>query len=692
MFNITPEEAKKQFTTLSFNGKRIVADLFGKHKVTLVAEVADTIRLSAFFTVNDKEIESTAVDCLFSGPPVGFIKGISLYFLDTFVPYTLLKSLPKTIDREKLEELIEEYDVIVLGELPKKIGQLRWLDPYGMTATLLTPELSKELIDCGYRFNQSHFYCPKDKVFQVTETLVAGGWAILNAKNQQIIPLTDCKVETRIVDNQVEVQGELYFGVDKIALQTNLTLSENKVGLLPDNFKWKALFSKAKEREGKWILDKKEVGLVLDKFNPPAISPTYFNAELRDYQKQGLNWLNYLYQNGFSGLLADDMGLGKTVQALAFLTTIKGPALIIAPTSLLFNWQREIARFCPELPCQIYHGKERNADFSRGVVLTSYGLIRNDLPFFQRVEWDALIIDEAQYMKNRSSDTYQAITSLKSKFRLSITGTPVENRLDELKAHFQFLLPHLIEANEPIEMIRKKITPFTLRRTKDQVLKELPPLIEKTIFCEMSVEQKIAYDDLLQGTQNELEQTDNPIQILELILRLRQMACHPALMGHAIKDSGKTDQIISDIQTLIAEGQRVLVFSQFTSFLKIIKSQFSSCLYLDGETRNRSEIIDAFQNKENPLLFMSLKAGGVGLNLTQADTVLLLDPWWNEAAEMQAISRAHRMGRDKPVFTRRYISIGTIEEKIEELKKEKRALFDELFNESLSAKTLKLLF
>lgn len=688
MFNITPEEAKKQFASLTYNGKRIVADIFGQHKATLVAEIAEDITLSAFFTVNGKEIESDKVDCLFQGPPVGIIKGISLYFLDTFIPYSLLKTLPKKIDRVKLQELMDEYEVIVLGELPKEKGKIEWIDPYGMTVKLYTPNLEKELLSSGYRKQGASFYCPKSEVFKTTEKLTADGWEILNKTGQQVIPLTSFETHYEF-KNELEITATLTFNEDTIELSRSLALPQNKVGLLPDHFKLAQLLKEGHYDNEKWTLPKKFAGLVLDKIEPPKTEIGKINAVLRPYQEKGVRWLNYLYDCQFSGaLLADDMGLGKTVQTLSFLTRIQGPILIVVPTSLLFNWQREIEKFCPGMKVSVYHGAERNANFQHGVILTTYGLIRNDLPHFQKIAFDALILDEAQLIKNRASDTYQAVEALSSKFKIAITGTPVENRLDELKTHFRFLMPDLIDNSDSIETVRRKIAPFTLRRTKQEVLKELPPRIDETLIVEMTEAQHNAYHELLEGS----EEIENPIHILELILRLRQAACHPLLAGFPIDGSGKTDLILKDIETLLSEGQNVLVFSQFTTYLKLIRKRFPNALYFDGETRNREEIVDAFQKGENPLLLMSLKAGGVGLNLTRADTVMMIDPWWNDKVEEQAISRAHRMGREAPVFVRRYISKGSIEEKIEQLKEEKKALFDELFEGKASRDQLKSLF
>ncbi|MFN4173767.1 MAG: DEAD/DEAH box helicase, partial [Parachlamydiaceae bacterium] len=673
MFNITPEEAKKQFTSLSFNGKRVVADLFGHHKATFVAEIDKEITLSAIFTLNGKEIESDKVDHIFPGPPVGVIKGISLFFLDTFIPYSLLKSLPKKIDLPQLKALMSEYEVIILGEIPKEKGRIEWIDPYGMTVKLLTPSLEKELLSSGYRKQGGVYYCPKNNVFKATETLKSIGFDIINQAGQEVVPLTAHEMHYEF-KKELELTVTLQFHDESIELSLSLALPQNKIGLLPDNFKLAPLLKEGRYHDKKWILPKKFAGLVLDQFVPPETETGTLNVTLRPYQEYGVRFLNFLYDNGFSGgLLADDMGLGKTVQTLSFLTRIKGPILIIVPTSLLFNWQREINKFCPAMKVSLYHGANRDSDFKNGIILTSYGLIRNDLPHFQKIHFDTIVLDEAQLIKNRASETYGAVSSLSSNFKLAITGTPVENRLDELKSHFRFLVPDLIDDEDSIATVRKKIAPFTLRRTKKEVLSELPDRIDETLIVEMTEAQARAYQELIDCAR--IEEMDNPIHILELILRLRQTACHPLLAGLEVDESGKTDLILKDIETQLIEGQKVLVFSQFTSYLKLIRKRFPDALYFDGETRNRDEVVDAFQKGENPLLLMSLKAGGVGLNLTRADTVMMIDPWWNDKVEEQAISRAHRMGREAPVYVRRYLSKGSIEEKIEALKGEKKALF-----------------
>lgn len=689
-FNITPDEAKKQFTTLSFKGKRIVADLFGRHSLTFVAEIEkEKILLSYFFTVNGKEIQE--VDHLFQGPPLGIIKGVSLYFIETFAPYSLVKSCPKEIDLSTLKELIDEYPVIVLGDIPKEAPRIKWLDPYGMTVELLTPAFEGELLKIGYQKKAYHYYCKKPDVFKTTEHLKKEGWVVLNPQEKEVIPLTHTSIKVSIQD-QVEVTGSLSFGNETLDISRPLQLESGKVPLLPDDFKYHPLLKKGVRKEGKLVLPKLNAGLVLDKFNPPETSAPSFKGDLRPYQKEGLNWLTYLYEKGFSGLLADDMGLGKTVQTIAFLSQLKGPILIVAPTSLLINWQREIERFS-DLGFVVYHGLDRSPHFNKEIVITSYAIVRRDLALFQSFNWEAIIVDEAQMMKNSRSQTFQAIQSLKTKFKLLMTGTPIENNLDELKTHFKFLLPDLIDSSDELGEIKDKIAPYTLRRLKSQVLKDLPERIDKTLFVEMSPKQEEAYLKLLERTREDLEETQNPLQILELILRLRQVACHPKMIGLDV-ESSKMDLILNDIHTLLAEKQKIIVFSQFTRFLMLIREKLEGALYFDGETKNRQEIIDSFQEDDSkPLLLMSLKAGGVGLNLTRADQILLIDPWWNEAVENQAISRSHRMGRKEPVFVRRYVTINTIEEKIELLKRHKSDIFNKIFNntEFIEKDNIKLL-
>lgn len=686
MFNTTPEEAMASFSSLSFKGKRIIANLYDRARFTYVAEVTapQEIQLKGFFTIQGKEIET--VDHLFSGPPPGFIKGAFLYFIGTEVRYKELSQLPRSISPLELRKLRKgEVEVIVLGEELLKDEKILILkDRVGVTAAINDSEYEPELLITSYKktpYAADPYACPSDKIFESLEMLTSAGWTIKNYKGQEVVPLTHCEF-TYKVEDEIVIEGELTFGNDKVplSLDKEVPLPGNKVGLLPNNFKLAPLLKKASADKRGVTVPKNLIGLLTSLLPTRPLEKGILPC-LRPYQVEGVSWLSSLYTQGFSGLLADDMGLGKTLQALALIAQKPdADVLIVMPTTLLFNWREEIKRFLPGTPFTIYHGVDRIKP-AGGIVLTSYALLRQDREFFSSHIWDMVILDEAQAIKNTTSDTFKAAISIPSRFRLSMTGTPLENRLSELHAHFHFLMPGLIESQEDPLYTRKKIAPFLLRRTKAQVLKELPDKIEETILVEMSERHRAAYDDFLANVQHEDLVSKSRMEILEIILRLRQIACHPRLAGLPLNESSKLEMLLSDIDQIVQEKNKVIIFSQFTSMLQLITPHLTDYLYLDGQTRNREEIINQFQNGSTQVLLMSLKAGGVGLNLTQADYVLIFDPWWNDAVEQQAISRAHRMGRQGTVIAKRYIARGTIEEKIQLLKQSKKKLAEDMFSE-----------
>jgi SNF2 family DNA or RNA helicase len=442
-----------------------------------------------------------------------------------------------------------------------------------------------------------------------------------------------------------------------------------------------------------------------------------FKGRLRDYQREGLGWLQFLRQYSFGGCLADDMGLGKTVQVLALLdaATASRPSLIVVPRSLIFNWKQEAARFTPRLRVLDHTGGERMdkwTDFKNyDVILTTYGTLRRDAPFIKEVHFDTVILDEAQAIKNANTDSAKAVRLLKADYRLALTGTPVENRLSDLWSIFEFLNPGLLGSasvfrselgrksgteedglsdEESMRLLSKALRPFLLRRTKEQVARELPAKTEQTIYCELQAEQRRLYDELrdhyrnaLLGRIDSIGIEKSRMQVLEALLRLRQAACHPGLIDKERTDqaSAKLESLIPQIAELIEEGHKALVFSQFTSLLDIVRKRLAkekiAYEYLDGRTRDREARVRKFQEDENCRLFLiSLKAGGLGLNLTAAEYVFLLDPWWNPAIEAQAIDRTHRIGQSRHVFAYRLIARDTVEEKILDLQRTKRRLAD----------------
>ncbi len=428
--------------------------------------------------------------------------------------------------------------------------------------------------------------------------------------------------------------------------------------------------------------------------------PLRFQGELRDYQEQGFSWLRFLRQQDLGGgLLADDMGLGKTVQAIA---SIEGSALVIAPTSVIYNWQKELKRFRPDLSTSLYHGPKREFSCEVDVVITTYAIARLDLSKLKTVVWDTVILDEAQNIKNPSSQSARAIFQLQSKFRIALTGTPIENRLEDLWSQMHFLNPGFLGHRESFqrqyirginagdeklsERLRRRVAPFMLRRKKTEVLRELPARTDVTLFCELDESERGLYNSIMAATRDDIMQAIGAkgvptLKVLEVLLRLRQTSCHQGLLPgrELVQTSSKQRLLISLLRKCLDGGHRALVFSQWTSFLdriqKACEGEDISFGRIDGSTRNRQEVVDQFQQDDGvSVLLLSLKAAGTGLNLTAADHVFIVDPWWNPAVEEQAADRAHRIGQDKPVVVHRLVAKDTVEERVLELQEKKRQL------------------
>ena len=453
-----------------------------------------------------------------------------------------------------------------------------------------------------------------------------------------------------------------------------------------------------------------------------AKKPRALKATLRPYQEAGLSWLKFIHSLGSGGVLADDMGLGKTVQTIALLLATKQEekkvsALIVAPTSVVTNWERELARFSPSLSVALWHGADRKEQAEQvkdaEVVITSYALLRRDEEFLSSLDLTYAILDEAQHIKNPLSATAAAAKRLRSRKRLALTGTPIENRLSEIWSIFDFVSPGLLgpldrfeqKFARPIEAgdyktaqrLRATIHPFILRRTKMEVAKDLPEKIETDQVCDLTGEQRTVYQEVLRevraqvlGTVERDGLAKSQLQILAGLTRLRQAACDPRLLGlpkeFSDDDSGKLVALRELMSNAIEGGHKVLVFSQFVTMLKIIERAMKEdgviYTYLDGSTKDRQERVERFQGDPSVSAFLiSLKAGGTGLNLTAADTVIHFDPWWNPAVEQQATDRAHRIGQSKVVSVYRLVAAGTIEEKILQLKEKKRELVSSVLSE-----------
>lgn len=458
----------------------------------------------------------------------------------------------------------------------------------------------------------------------------------------------------------------------------------------------------------------------------PVEPPKGLHAQLRDYQQQGLNWMQFLRAHDLSGVLADDMGLGKTVQTLAHLQLEKEagrldrPALIVVPTTLVYNWTQEASRFTPELKVLALTGPDRKAFYDDiekyDVVLTTYSLLWRDQPQLIGHSYHLLILDEAQYVKNSASRAASVIRSLKSRHRLCLTGTPLENHLGELWSQFDFLLPGFLGSEKqftqdwrvPIErngdrvrreLLARRVRPFMLRRRKQEVAKELPPKNTIVRSVEMEGSQRELYESVRSAMQDRVrlavEQQGagrSHLLVLDALLKLRQICCDPRLVktdkAAKVKHSAKLALLREMLDDLLAEDRRILIFSQFTTMLSLIAEELQKAripfVTLTGSTRDRIEPVRRFQEGEVPVFLISLKAGGVGLNLTAADTVIHYDPWWNPAAENQATDRAYRLGQDKPVFVYKLIAAGSIEEKIVALQGQKAELADSILEDELS--------
>jgi SNF2 family DNA or RNA helicase len=458
--------------------------------------------------------------------------------------------------------------------------------------------------------------------------------------------------------------------------------------------------------------------------------PPTLQATLRPYQIDGYRWLCFLWAHQLGGILADDMGLGKTLQALALVCHARmacpeqAPFLVVAPTSVVSNWSTEAAKFAPHLRvvCLTESESKRGSRYTEAVaaadlVITSYALLRIDNPRLAELDWSGVILDEAQFVKNHRAKTYQCARRLSAPFKLAITGTPLENSLMDLWALLSIAAPGLFPDPDrfseyyrrPIErskdvvrlhQLRRRIRPLMLRRTKESVAAELPPKQEQTVEVELDPRHRRIYQTHLQRERQKvlglIEDLDrNRFTVLRSITLLRRLSLDPALVdeSHNSVPATKTDVLLEDLSELVGEGHQALVFSQFTSFLSRIRTRLADAeipyAYLDGRTRNRDRVIQQFRDKVASVFLISLKAGGFGLNLAEADYCFVLDPWWNPAIEAQAVDRTHRIGQTKTVMVYRLVAKDTIEQKVMELKARKKELFESVVGgEALAAAEL----
>jgi SNF2 family DNA or RNA helicase len=461
-------------------------------------------------------------------------------------------------------------------------------------------------------------------------------------------------------------------------------------------------------------------------------------AELRPYQRDGFAWLASLWDLGIGGVLADDMGLGKTLQTLALFCHAReldptiGPFLVVAPTSVVPNWVNEAEHFAPGLVVESVtdtlkkSGRVLDDIAKADVVVTTYKLLRLDAAAYAGITWAGVVLDEAQYVKNHTAKTYRSVRELNSPFTLALTGTPMENNLMELWSILSIAAPGLfpdpkgfetyyakpiekLGDRDRLDALRRRIKPLVLRRTKELVARDLPPKQEQVLEVELGTRHRKIYDTQLARERQRVlgllgDFDRNRFTILRSITVLRQLSLHPGLVdpAHEAVPCAKLDALLEQVLEVASGGHRALVFSQFTSFLSLVRARLTSAgiafSYLDGSTRNRGAVVDAFRDGDDPVFLISLKAGGFGLNLTEADYCFLLDPWWNPATENQAIDRTHRIGQTRPVNVYRLIAANTIEEKVVALARRKAELFagvmddGDLFASSLSADDVRGLF
>ncbi|HWA73776.1 MAG TPA: DEAD/DEAH box helicase [Polyangiaceae bacterium] len=592
---------------------------------------------------------------------------------------------------------------------------------------------------------------PAKKVPALARALLEKGWRV-EAQGKAYRAAGQFNVSVRSGIDWFDFDARLDFGQTSAALPELLralkhksalvALDDGTLGVLPEEWleRWGVLEGMTGLEDGKLRFRRAELPLLaalverapdadvdrgflklrreFERFSgvEPAEPPKSFRGELRPYQSHGLGWLQFLTKMGFGGCLADDMGLGKTVQVIAWLASRPGrgrPTLIVVPRSLVFNWQQELERFAPRLKVAVHLGAVRSQtpEFEdTDVVLTTYGTLLRDITRLQKVRFFAAILDEAQAIKNHTSQTAKAARLLSADQRLALSGTPIENHLGELWSLFEFLNPNLLgrakglkKAAEGargvddagIQFLSRVLRPFVLRRSKAEVAKDLPERSEQTLYIELGKEEKAHYAEILRHFQVSLQkkvaahglERSTP-HVLEALLRLRQAACHAGLLDPKRREepSAKLEVLLAHLEELVERGMKSLVFSQFTSFLSIVREELDRrgivYEYLDGDTQDRKARVDNFQSESGPRVFLiSLKAGGVGLNLTQAEYVFLLDPWWNPAVEAQAIDRAHRIGQTRRVVAYRLIAKDTVEQKVEALQHRKRELAAALFGE-----------
>jgi superfamily II DNA or RNA helicase len=648
-------------------------------------------------------------------------------------------------------------------------GKLQFLESLGLK---VTSSLFQNLEVAANGEDDNPSFSVFEWLNQHHDELVAAEFAIEQPEGQKryIFGTSKIDLEVREDNDWFDIHAYVYFGPYRIPFiqlknhilnhKKEFTLPSGEIAVIPE--KWFSQYGNLlhfSEGGDGLKLRRHHIGLVNDlaegelasvtmsrklqkltdfEYLEDIAMPVNFNGHLRHYQQAGYNWFHFLKTFHFGGCLADDMGLGKTIQTLALLQKhkedietagSKSTSLVIMPTSLIYNWLNEAKKFTPQLRLMVHTGtfryKSAEVFANYDVVITTYGISRIDIDLLQNYVFDYVILDESQNIKNPSSKSYHSVKQLKSRFKLILSGTPVENSVNDLWTQMSFINPGMLGTqqyfqNEFVTPIEKKkdedkarklqalIKPFVMRRTKEQVATELPPKTENLFYCKMSEEQASVYEKVKSEYRNELLKSledgtfaKTQIQVLQGLTKLRQIANHPYMIDQEYEgDSGKFEDVTHTLANVLDGGHKVLVFSQFVKQLSIYREHFDKhhipYVYLDGSTQNRGDVVKQFQEDEKTRVFLiSIKAGGVGLNLTEADYVFILDPWWNPAIEQQAIDRTHRIGQTKNVFIYKFITKDSVEEKILALQQRKlsvaRSLIttEESFIKSLSADDIK---
>ena len=755
----------------------------------LIKEVETLIALKSFNEVSKMNIINEGIEHLREE----IIKPYSSVFEISYQGLTEKTSKKKTLHPVKQVYLseAEEGEYIVLQPIvqygehqvsPTKLGKV-WLDSEKLISLKRNDELESAFLETIQTLHP-HFEEKTDYFFIKTQDALASFWIMeaiekLKEKEIHVFGLSDLKgikynlnkpsfsVGLSSGMDWFDMAIDIEFGDQKVDLKklqksilknsNYVELTDGSLGILPQKWieKYKKYFKLGQIKKDKIEISNFQFNIIDELYEDLENSPDFLkelyetkkrisslkklkqvepskklNAELRSYQKEGLNWMVFLHENKLGGCLADDMGLGKTIQSIAFLQHIKDqakansltPSLIVAPTSLMFNWVSELDKFAPDLNHLLFYGTNRHElkeEINKAdVVLTTYGSLVKDIEFHKKQSYNYVILDESQAIKNPQSQRYKAVRLLKCENRLALTGTPIENNTFDLYSQFNFLLPGIFgsikhfrtafseaidkEQDEEVsQLLAKMINPFILRRTKAQVATELPSKTEAIIYCEMGKQQRKVYEDFKlyfkQKLQEQIEDegvNKSQMYILQGLTKLRQI-CNSTALADKEKDYGNYSTKLDELTTHLLEkvnAHKVLVFSQFVGMLQLVKERLMKenihFEYLDGQTRNREEKVTNFQQNTDVRVFLiSLKAGGTGLNLTEADYVYLVDPWWNPAVESQAIDRCYRIGQDKKVMAYRMICKDSIEEKITALQDKKKSVASEVIRTDLEKKS-----